>query len=157
MKKKNSGQLHIINKNQIFPREKISQELKEIGEINTNFSSQKSLPNNYKDKSIKKNNITVSTKPFLIRKRSELKLKKENIFDIKNKEKERKRVFSISPKNKEKLIDNTDLKENKEDNINVNINPELCVFDLYKHIKENLRNKDKLCKDKLTKESYYCI
>ena len=157
MKKKNSGQLHIINKNQIFPREKISQELKEIGEINTNFSSQKSLPNNYKDKNIKKNNITVSTKPFLIRKRSELKLKKENIFDIKNKEKERKRVFSISPKKKEKLIDNIDLKENKEDNINVNINPELCVFDLYKHIKENLRNKDKLCKDKLTKESYYCI
>ena len=28
---------------------------------------------------------------------------------------------------------------------------------MYKHVKENLRNKDKLCKDKLTKESLYCL
>ena len=38
-----------------------------------------------------------------------------------------------------------------------NYDPNLYGFNLYKHIKENLRNKDKLCKDKLTDESYYCI
>ena len=35
--------------------------------------------------------------------------------------------------------------------------PNLYGFNLYKHIKENLRNKDKLCKDILTKETLYCI
>ena len=38
-----------------------------------------------------------------------------------------------------------------------NYNPNLYGFNLYKHIKDNLRNKDKLCKDKLTNESYYCL
>ena len=41
--------------------------------------------------------------------------------------------------------------------IETNYDPNLYGFNLYRHIKENLRNKDKLCKDKLTKESYYCI
>ena len=30
-------------------------------------------------------------------------------------------------------------------------------FDLYKHLKENIKFKDKQCKDGLTKESYYCM
>ena len=38
-----------------------------------------------------------------------------------------------------------------------NYDPNLYGFNLYKHIKENLRNKDRLCKDKLTNESLYCI
>jgi len=38
-----------------------------------------------------------------------------------------------------------------------NYDPNLYGFNLYKHVKENLINKDKLCKDKLTKESYYCL
>ena len=38
-----------------------------------------------------------------------------------------------------------------------NYDPNLYGFNLYKHIKENLRNKDKLCKDKLTKDTLYCI
>ncbi len=38
-----------------------------------------------------------------------------------------------------------------------NCDPNLYGFNLYKHVKENLINKDKLCKDKLTKESYYCL
>ena len=38
-----------------------------------------------------------------------------------------------------------------------NYDPNLYGFNLYKHIKENLRNKDKLCKDALTKDSLYCI
>ena len=38
-----------------------------------------------------------------------------------------------------------------------NFDPDLYGFNLYRHIKENLRYKDKLCKDKLTKNSYYCL
>ena len=30
-------------------------------------------------------------------------------------------------------------------------------FDLYKHLKENIKLKEKLCKDGLSKDSYYCI
>ena len=30
-------------------------------------------------------------------------------------------------------------------------------FDLYKHLKENIKFKEKLCKDGLSKDSYYCI
>ena len=41
--------------------------------------------------------------------------------------------------------------------IETNYDPNLYGFNLYRHIKENLRNKDKLCKDKLTKDSFYCI
>ena len=48
-------------------------------------------------------------------------------------------------------------KEEEKDPLIQNYNPNLYGFNLYKHIKENLRNKDKLCKDKLTKESYYCL
>ena len=55
-------------------------------------------------------------------------------------------------------------KKNTEEDINTQNNildkkyePNLYGFNLYKHIKENLRNKDKLCKDKLSKESFYCI
>ena len=46
-----------------------------------------------------------------------------------------------------------------------NINSLLCGinitkkynFDLYKHLKENIKFKEKLCKDGLSKNSYYCI
>ena len=74
-------------------------------------------------------------------------IKVENISDkkqstenkkTKNKNKNKEEVIKINP-----LIENYD--------------PNLYGFNLYKHIKENLRNKEKLCKDKITKESYYCI
>jgi hypothetical protein len=61
-----------------------------------------------------------------------------NIKKIKNKKKNKEETIKINP-----LIQNYD--------------PNLYGFNLYKHVKENLRNKDKLCKDKITKESYYCI
>ena len=38
-----------------------------------------------------------------------------------------------------------------------NYDPNLYGFNLYKNIKENLKNKEKLCKDNLTKGSYYCL
>ena len=71
------------------------------------------------------------------KKTEEKKDKKENKENKDNKEKENQ------PKEEEKQQENYD--------------PNLYGFNLYKHIKENLRNKDKLCKDKLTKETYYCI
>ena len=36
-------------------------------------------------------------------------------------------------------------------------NPEKYAFNLHKHLKENLKFKDKLCKDGLTKNSLYCL
>ena len=69
--------------------------------------------------------------------------KKKVIEERKNEEKK----DNIEKENKP--IENNKLQENYD--------PNLYGFNLYKHIKENLRNKDKLCKDKLTKESYYCI
>ena len=48
--------------------------------------------------------------------------------------------------------------ENKATQIpDENYDPNLYGFNLYKNIKENLKNKERLCKDKLTKESYYCL
>ena len=69
------------------------------------------------------------------------------------------RNLNINLKNK-KLVENK--KNNKDEKIEVNplienYDPNLYGFNLYKHIKENLRNKNRLCKDKLTKESLYCI
>ena len=47
--------------------------------------------------------------------------------------------------------------KNKNGDIKENYDPNLYGFNLYKHVKENLVNKDKVCKDNLTKESYYCL
>ena len=85
---------------------------------------------------------------------------------LKEKSKKEKRIFSLSPKNKLNEKENEIIKNNNNNEINknlnneyinVNINSESYGFDLYKHLKENLRNKDKLCKDKLTKDSFYCL
>ena len=48
-------------------------------------------------------------------------------------------------------------KEEKPDPLIENYDPNLYGFNLYKHIKENLSNKEKICKDKLTKGSLYCV
>ena len=76
-----------------------------------------------------------------------------------------KKIVKEERKNEEIKNDNKDNKENENNEnkpqdkgqLQENYDPNLYGFNLYKHIKENLRNKDKLCKDKLTKESYYCI
>ena len=66
-----------------------------------------------------------------------------------------------SPTNLKLFHENKKTKNKKEeekvDPFIKNYDPNLYGFNLYKHIKENLRNKDKLCKDALTKESLYCI
>ena len=59
--------------------------------------------------------------------------------------------------NDNKKSDNKKGKKNEVDELSQNYDPNLYGFNLYKHIKENLRNKDRLCKDKLTKNSYYCL
>ena len=61
------------------------------------------------------------------------------------------KVYQDNKKNKKKK------EEEKVDPFIQNYDPNLYGFNLYKHIKENFRNKDKLCKDALTKESLYCI
>ena len=117
------------------------------------------------------NNLSSSSQSFFERKRSlqKSKIDKNNSEikkQLKEKSKEKKRIFSLSPKNKSNEKENEINKNNNaneinknlnKDYINVNINPESYGFDLYKHLKENLRNKDKLCKDKLTKDSFYCF
>ena len=89
--------------------------------------------------------------------------------DVKEEQKNEEKKDNVPQKLKEEKKDeekkNEEKKDNKESENKPNENlkleekydPNLYGFNLYKHIKENLRNKDKLCKDKLTKGSYYCI
>ena len=106
-------------------------------------------PNNLKipKQAILKNDIN-ENKPsvkFEEKKNEEPKENKES-KDIKEKTEK-------SKESKEKqIIENAEIEKLKE-----NYDPNLYGFNLYKHVKENLRNKDKLCKDKLTKESLYCL
>ena len=68
--------------------------------------------------------------------------------------------MNLQQKKKKKKNEENKENENKPKETNTlkeNYDPNLYGFNLYKHIKENLRNKDKLCQDKLTKESYYCL
>ena len=161
MKKKISGKISSKNKPNIFPREKTQDKFKDINIINPQL--QNIFSQNVSPKNKKIDNLTASSQSFMSKKRSEQKLKTDkNILDIKPIPKENKRVFSQISKNnpKEKTSKNGTKEINKDlnkDYINVNLNQEKYGFDLYKHLKENLRNKEKLCKDKLTKESYYCL
>ena len=161
MKKKISGKISSKNKPNIFPREKTQDKYKDINIINPQL--QNIFSQNVSPKNKKIDNLTASSQSFMSKKRSEQKLKTDkNILDIKPIPKENKRVFSQISKNnpKEKTSKNSTKEINKDlnkDYINVNLNQEKYGFDLYKHLKENLRNKEKLCKDKLTKESYYCL
>ena len=161
MKKKISGKISSKNKPNIFPREKTQDKFKDINIINPQL--QNIFSQNVSPKNKKIDNLTASSQSFMSKKRSEQKLKTDkNILDIKPIPKENKRVFSQISKNnpKEKTSKNSTKEINKDlnkDYINVNLNQEKYGFDLYKHLKENLRNKEKLCKDKLTKESYYCL
>ena len=76
-----------------------------------------------------------------------------------------RKIYSISQeKNRNNIRTNSTIKNTKKEEptkinplLTQNYDPNLYGFNLYKHIKENLRNKDRLCKDKLTNESLYCI
>ena len=161
MKKKFSGKITSKIKQNIFPREKTQDKFKDINIINPQL--QNIFSQNVSPKNKKIPNLTASSQSFMSKKRSEQKFKSDkNILDIKPIPKENKRVFSqVSKDNpKEKTSKNNTKEINKDlnkDYINVNLTQEKYGFDLYKHLKENLRNKEKLCKDKLTKESYYCL
>ena len=161
MKKKFSGKITSKLKQNIFPREKTQDKFKDINIINPQL--QNIFSQNVSPKNKKIPNLTASSQSFMSKKQSEQKFKSDkNILDIKPIPKENKRVFSQLSKNnpKEKASKNNTKEINKDinkDYINVNLTQEKYGFDLYKHLKENLRNKEKLCKDKLTKESYYCL
>jgi len=155
MKINNSERINSGKKSQKLKKEKTTDKSNDLKKINFQSSNKNSLSQNILNNNKKGINLTDSSNPMLFRKLSEQKIIQKKNFENNAKEKERKRVFSESSKNKKDSKEKS-MKQCK-DNINVNINPELCIFDIYKHIKENLRNKDKLCKDKLTKESYYCL
>ena len=159
MNKKNSSKINVKNKSKPNQTENIlspdkQKNTKKIQPQLQSIHSQNILTTNKKYPS---NNLTATSNSLSPRKHSEQKIKTEKNSEIKNK----KRVFSLSPK---KIENNNNNDNNNKININldkqyinVNLNPESYGFNLYKHLKENLRNKDKLCKDKLTKESFYCL
>ena len=159
MNKKNSSKINVKNKSKPNQTENIlspdkQKNPKKIQPQLQSIHSQNILTTNKKYPS---NNLTATSNSLSPRKHSEQKIKSEKNSEIKNK----KRVFSLSPK---KIENNNNNDNNNKININldkqyinVNLNPESYGFNLYKHLKENLRNKDKLCKDKLTKESFYCL
>ena len=156
MNKKNSSKINVKNKSKPNQTENIlspdkQKNPKKIQPQLQSIHSQNILTTNKKYPS---NNLTATSNSLSPRKHSEQKIKTEKTSEIKNK----KRVFSLSPKKIENNNDNNNININLDKQyINVNLNPESYGFNLYKHLKENLRNKDKLCKDKLTKESFYCL
>ena len=156
MNKKNSSKINVKNKSKPNQTENIlspdkQKNPKKIQPQLQSIHSQNILTTNKKYPS---NNLTATSNSLSPRKHSEQKIKTEKNSEIKNK----KRVFSLSPKKIENNNNNNDININLDKQyINVNLNPESYGFNLYKHLKENLRNKDKLCKDKLTKESFYCL
>ena len=156
MNKKNSSKINVKNKSKPNQTENIISPDKQKNSKKTqpqlqSIHSQNILTTNKKYPS---NNLTATSNSLSPRKHSEQKIKTEKNSEIKNK----KRVFSLSPKKIENNNDNNNININLDKQyINVNLNPESYGFNLYKHLKENLRNKDKLCKDKLTKDSFYCL
>ena len=156
MNKKNSSKINVKNKSKPNQTENIISPDKQKNSKKTqpqlqSIHSQNILTTNKKYPS---NNLTATSNSLSPRKHSEQKIKTAITSEIKNK----KRVFSLSPKKIENNNDNNNININLDKQyINVNLNPESYGFNLYKHLKENLRNKDKLCKDKLTKDSFYCL
>ena len=156
MNKKNSSKINVKNKSKPNQTENIISPDKQKNSKKTQPQLQSIHSQNIlaTTKKYPSNNLTATSNSLSPRKHSEQKIKSEKNSEIKNK----KRVFSLSPKKIENNNNNNDININLDKQyINVNLNPESYGFNLYKHLKENLRNKDKLCKDKLTKESFYCL
>ena len=153
MNKKNSGKINDRNKSRTFQSENLlsSDKPKNSKKMPPQLQSVHSQNIFNTNKKYKTNNLTATSNSFSPRKHSEQKIKSVKTSEMKPK----KRVFSQSPKKTENN-NNNNITIDKE-YINVNLSSESYGFNLYKHLKENLRNKDKLCKDKLTKESFYCL
>ena len=157
-----------------------NQKLKKVNELNNsaNLRSQKNNEKNQKNKKEIKSPKNEQRRIFSAS--QEKDRSNNNNSSIKSNKKNKARNLSMDknlninkdnnlksqnePKtilNSEKKKSQKNKKSKKEEIINplieTNYDPNLYGFNLYRHIKENLRNKDKLCKDKLTKESYYCI
>ena len=154
MNKKNSGKINDRNKSKTFQSENLlsSDKPKNSKKMPPQLQSVHSQNIFNTNKKYKTNNLTATSNSFSPRKHSEQKIKSVKTSEMKPK----KRVFSQSPKKTENNNNNNNITIDKE-YINVNLSSESYGFNLYKHLKENLRNKDKLCKDKLTKESFYCL
>ena len=143
MEKEKSGQ--ISSRTSSIKKPKNYKKIKSLDKIKTSKlfiskpQSERAIKMSEKSDLKNNGNLTSNNKELLVHK------KFENKKNMKDKKKEK----SIIKKEKEILV----LKKKNENNIN----NKLYGFNLYKHVKENLRNKEKLCKDKLTKESYYCM
>ena len=153
MNKKNSGKINDRNKSKTFQSQNLlsSEKPKNSKKMPPQLQSVHSQNIFNTNKKYKTNNLTATSNSFSPRKHSEQKIKSMKTSEMKPK----KRVFSQSPEKTENN-NNNNITIDKE-YINVNLSSESYGFNLYKHLKENLRNKDKLCKDKLTKESFYCL
>ena len=114
-----------------------------------NQKSNLNKPKNIYPKNLTERKYTPSIK------NDNIKIPKQNILKKEDLKENAKKANKEGKKDDNKEKDNPQEKENEKPK--ENYDPNLYGFNLYKHIKENLRNKDKLCKDKLTKESYYCI
>ena len=116
-----------------------------------------------KDKNKERNNSSKKenkkNRPRNLSMENNLQVIKENNLKTPN---THKVSFQSNNKSPRELKKNKNKNKSKEEIIEINpfnqkYNPNLYGFNLYRHVKENLRNKDKLCKDKITKESFYCI
>ena len=87
--------------------------------------------------------------------------KKDLLQNSPKKNNEEKQIKDLKELENEKIekkeSENKEINNKEIDILNENYDPNLYGFNLYKHIKENLRNKDKLCQDILTKNSLYCL
>ena len=137
--KKNSA-IH-DKKEQKKPDKKIKEKFVKIQKTNMPALTEQS--NNDKNKMIKKktalkiNNKEDSKK--LEQKSFEEKIKLNNNITIEEKEKENEKE-----------------KEDKKEEIEIE-GADKYEFNLYKHLKENYQNIEKLCKDGISKESSYCL
>jgi len=137
--KKNSA-IH-DKKEQKKPDKKIKEKFVKIQKTNMPALTEQS--NNDKNKMIKKktalkiNNKEDSKK--LEQKSFEEKIKLNNNITIEEKEKEKEKE-----------------KEDKKEEIEIE-GADKYEFNLYKHLKENYQNIEKLCKDGISKESSYCL
>ena len=127
-----------------------------------NLTERKFTPYSKNDLFQSPNNAKIPKIPIKKKEQNENASKKDNEEKKKETKKNEIKKNEIKKndekKNEDKKNEEKNIEEAKEiEKLKENYDPNLYGFNLYKHVKENLRNKDKLCKDKLTKESYYCI
>lgn len=144
-KHSNKSQRNILDNANIDNFRPISVEKRKIKVFTTNNSKRK---NRIKTSSVDSNILPVKKNLITFNNISININRIQNNSRSKSTEKSKQNIKSII------------IKEDEEINLNPlvqNYNPNLYGFNLYKHFKENLRNKSLVCKEPLTKESYYCL